>query len=259
MSIKFNVQKFKNVMVKGTLNYCIDCLQLKFQENRIRTAMVSSQRSVVTSLDIPNDGIVGVTENDEITMNFFQPSQKLFHFDLIEEETAHMKIDDEKLTLLLGGGKDTQHILFTSESSLKHNILKKSLQDDFPYFHSMNVTDELIHGSFEAIKRGGAQYGKFYVVIRNGDLFIEAADASNSKADKTTRIIKEGIEDIHDLSICFDLKNFIALSSVIELAKETEKKDFIMKFAYIEEREGGMIHVLSDDKTEQYFLLNRES
>ena len=121
----------------------------------------------------------------------------------------------------------------------------------------MNITEELINTTFEAIKKGGAQYGKFYIIVKDNDLFIEAADKSNSKADKTTRILKSGVE-MDDLSICFDLKNFIALTQVIELSKE-EKKDFKMKFAYIQEREGGMIHVESDDGTEQYFLLNRES
>ena len=38
-----------------------------------------------------------------------------------------------------------------------------------------------------------------------------------------------------------------------------DNKNFKMKLAYMKEREGGMIHVLSEDETEQYFLLNRES
>ncbi len=256
--INFNVQKFKNVMIKGTLNYCIDYLQLKFAAGRIKTAMVSSQRSVVTFLDLANDGIIDLTENDEITMNFFQPSRQLYHFDLIGEESAKMKIiDDEQLVLILGPG-NTEDIFFTSETSLKHNILKRSFKDDFPYFWETPITDELLSVTFDAIKKGGAQYGKFYVVVKDNDLYIEAADKSNSKADKTTRLLKTDV-GIKDISICFELKNFIALASVIELSKETDGKDFIMKFAYIEEREGGMIHVLSSDNTEQYFLLNRES
>ena len=255
--IKFNVNQFKNVMIKGTLNYCIDYLQLRFTKGRIKTAMVSSQRSVVTFLDLKND-VINLPENDEIVMNFFQPSRQLYHFDLIGENEAYLKIkDDEKLILILGPG-NTEDVFFTSETSLKHNILKRSFKDDFPYFFEMNVTEELLNTSFEAIKKGGAQYGKFYIVVKDNDLYIEAADRSNSKADKTTRILKENV-GIKDISICFDLKNFIALTNVIELSKEEDKKDFKMKFAYIEEREGGMIHVLSDDNTEQYFLLNRES
>jgi hypothetical protein len=256
--IKFNVQKFKNVMIKGTLNYCIDYLQLKFQEKKIKTAMVSSQRSVVTFLNLDSSGIIDLPEGDDIVMNFFQPSRQLYHFDLINTETAHMKIvDDEKLVLVLGEN-NTEDIFFTSESSLKHNILKRSFKDDFPYFFETKITQELLAGSFDAIKKGGAQYGKFYIVVKNNKLFIEAADRGNSRADKTTRIIKEDV-DMKDLSICFDLKNFIALTQVIELSRESDQKEFDMKIAYIEEREGGMIHVASTDNSEQYFLLNRES
>lgn len=261
--IKFNVNKFKNVIIKGTLDYCIDYLQLNFAEGRIKSSMVSSQRSVVTHLDIENEGIVNFPVEDNITLNFFQPSRQLKHFDIIKEEDAYMKFlnpgDDEKILISHGPNERfDQSITLWNESALKHNILKKSLQDDFPYFYEMDITEDLLENDFDNIIKVGASYGKLYIVVKDGNLKIETTDRNNKHEDVGRANLTDNV-DIKDLDICFDMKNFIALTNIIKLSKNVDKKDFKMKFAYIEEREGGMIHVLSTDKSEQYFLLNRES
>lgn len=259
MDVKFNVKKFSNVMMKATLNYSIDYLQLKFQEGKIKSGMVSDQRSIVTVIDVDND-VLELTPQDDIVFNFSQPTTLLPFLDILimrQEETASMKIDEDEKIVLLGehGGKSSIH--FCNESTLKRNILHKTSKEDFPYFHWIEVTDDLIN-HFEPIKKIGPRFGKIYINVKNGVLSIETCDRLNAFSDGHDEPLAKNI-DIEDLSICFDFKNFMSLMTVVENVREYEEKSFKMGFAYIREREGGMIHTISKDESEQYFLLNRES
>jgi hypothetical protein len=258
MDVKFNVKKFQNIMMKGTLNYSIDYLQLKFAEGRIKSGMVSGQRSVVTVIDVENNGIIDVTPEDDIIFNFAQPSIQLVpYLEIIDDEEATMKIiEDEKIVLKSSTLNSVVH--FCTESTLRKNVLNKQSKDDFPYFHEIKVTEELLLGDFEKIKKIGTRFGKIYISVENGNLSIETTDKNNAFSNGTKVKLASGIE-IDDLSICYDFKNFVALTTVIEAAQEIDEKEFVLKFAYIEEREGGMIHAVASDDSEQYFLLNRES
>lgn len=255
--IEFDVKKFEKVMMKATLNYSIDYIQLQFVDEHIKSGMVSDQRSIVTVIDVKNEAL-SVTPQDNITFNFAQPTQLLAFFDVLTmrgEEKATMKIDDEKI-ILLGHRGGTSSIHFCTESTLKNNVLHKTSKEDFPYFHELEVTDDLLT-NFEPIKKIGPRYGKIYINVKNGVLSIETCDKMNAFSDGHNEPLATDV-GINDLSICFDFKNFINLMTVIESVRE-EGKDFDIKFAYMKEREGGMIHAVSKDESEQYFLLNRES
>ncbi len=247
-------------MMKATLNYSIDYLQLHFIDGRVKSAMVSDQRSIITIIDIKNDDILGVTPQDDITFNFAQPAiQLLPYLEVIDEEEAEMKIvdDPDKPHIDLISKDFISSVHFITESTLKNNVLHKTSKEDFDYFHKLEVTVDPLSVRFEGIKKIGTRFGKVYINVKDKKLWLETTDKMNAFSNPAKTELADNV-DIEDLSICFDFRNFVNLTSVIEAGKK-EEKVFDMKFAYIKEREGGMIHVTSRDGSEQYFLLNRES
>jgi len=259
MQVNVNVQKFINIIFKATLNYSVDYLQLHFIDGRIKSGMVTDNRGVVTLLDIENDGIIGVTKNDDIVFNFSEPNRKLISFlNLIDEDEAKMEIvEDEKIVIKSGKGARGSVVTFCRESILQNNVLKKSSNDNIPYFHELEITDDILNVTFEKIRKIGTLFGKIYVTIEDGVLYLESSDKNNVHTDGHREFLADNIE-IDDLSICFDYPNFCNLMEVLKDSRGSGK-EFEMKFAYLRERNGGMIHTTSTDGTEQYFLINRES
>ena len=257
--VKLNVEKFKEVIEKGTLANSIECVQLHFFEQRVKSSMVSSQRDVVVLLDIPND-IIEFSEQDDITFNFSQPyNQTLPYFDIIDEPEAIIDIIDENDSFLVKSGNgQISKVPFCHLSSIQNNILYKSPKDEFDYFGSVDINNDVFK-IFNKIKIIGARFGKIYVTVKDGDLLLEATDKTNTFAPelRCEKLLSD--IDSEDLTLCFEFKNFINLTKIIgdEMAKEGGKV-FKMSFAYIPDTEGGLIHVASTDSTEQYMLLNRE-
>ena len=257
--VKLNVEKFKELIEKGTLAHSIECLQLHFLEGRVESNMVSNQRDVVVLLDMPND-VIEFSDQDDITFNFAEPYiQILPYFTVIDEPEAKIEIIDENDNFIVKSGNgQISKVPFCHLSSIQNNVLYKSPKDDFDYFATIDVDNNLFK-IFNKIKIIGGRFGKIYITIQNGDLLIETTDKTNNfSPELKCEKLGEGIT-VDDLTVCFDFKNFMNLTKILE--EEMSKdggKTFKMSFAYIAETEGGLIHVISQDATEQYMLLNRE-
>ena len=257
--VKLNVNKFKELIEKGTLAHSIECLQLHFVEQRVQSNMVSNQRDVVVLLDMPND-VIEFSEQDDITFNFAEPYiQILPYFTVIDEPEAQIEIVDENDNFIIKSGVGQRaKVPFCHLSSIQNNVLYKSPKDDFDYFATIDIDDNIFK-IFNKIKIIGSRFGKIYITVKDGDLLIETTDKTNNfSPELTCEKLMAGLE-IENLTLCFEFKNFVNLTKIIE--EEMSKdggKTFKMSFAYIAETEGGLIHVASADATEQYMLLNRE-
>jgi hypothetical protein len=251
--ITMNVNKFKEILMKGTLNYSIDCIQLNFAEGMMRSAMMSGENDIVTLLDMQNDFIT-LPQHDEVSFNFSQPSIKLLPFlETIDEEEAGIELSDEQIVLTYG--QFTSNVHFCHRSVLQRNILNRNQKDDFEYYTELEANESFFN-IFNKIKRIGVRFGKIYTNVENGKFRIQTTDRSN--------MAENGIYyDFHsvdsdDVVVCFNFKNFVNLMSVVEYEFNKEDgKRFMLRFAYLDDR-GGMVHAISTDETEQYFLLNRE-
>ena len=60
------------------------------------------------------------------------------------------------------------------------------------------------------------------------------------------------LKNLDNFKLCFDFDPFKNLYEVIKM-----KKIFELKFARMEERNGGMISAQSNDKSERYFIISR--
>lgn len=257
--VKLNVNKFKEIIEKGTLAHSIECLQLHFIEDRVQSNMVSNQRDVVVLLDLPND-IIDFQNQDDITFNFAEPYiQILPYFTVIDEAEAQIEIIDENDNFIVKSGiGQISKVPFCHLSSIQNNVLYKSPKDDFDYFATIDI-DNAMFKIFDKIKVIGSRFGKIYITVKDGDLLIETTDKTNNFSPQLVcEKLLEGLE-VLDLTLCFDYKNFVNLIKILE--DETSKdggKTFKMSFAYIADTEGGLLHATSQDTTEQYMLLNRE-
>ena len=55
--MKININNFKDVIIKSTMNFSIETLQLRFSD-RIQSDMINGNGTSITILDIPNNIIV---------------------------------------------------------------------------------------------------------------------------------------------------------------------------------------------------------
>jgi len=256
--MKLDAKKFRKVMAKATLNYSIDFVQLRFVDGRVKSSMISNHQQIVTKIDIPNDGILETTLQDDITINFSSPSVLLVPYleDIGDLETT-AKIDDENLLLFLDSGWNEYSVRFVTDSVIRNYLTRRSISDEFPYFYDEPLTDEMRERYFESLKRLGARHGKIYISVIDGKIYFEATDRTNAFSNKMNSK-PLGTTDINDVAICFEYKNFVSLSNIIEHGR-AEGQEFTIKFAHIHERDKGIIHVSTADNSEQYFLLNREN
>jgi hypothetical protein len=76
-------------------------------------------------------------------------------------------------------------------------------------------------------------------------------DCGNSKSNFIKFELKE-LENSDNFKLCFDFDPFRNLYEVIKMETNLE-----LNFAYMEERNAGMISAQSNDKSERYFIIGR--
>ena len=83
-----NVDNFKNVLKKATMNNSISSVQLNINPTRITSNMISESRDIIIILDVEND-LMQVSE--ELEFNFADPAQGLIPFLNLIDDTADLK------------------------------------------------------------------------------------------------------------------------------------------------------------------------
>ena len=68
MQNQINIEVFKDVIKKSTLNMALQFTRINFKEGRLQSGMVTTSRNVITILDMPNN-LVKLSEGDEIQFN----------------------------------------------------------------------------------------------------------------------------------------------------------------------------------------------
>ena len=157
---KVNVPKFQSLLRKGTLNFSIDNIGLKFNENDFRVGMRSTNAIVI--LSGKNDVISGIKPTDSWDLNFSMPSKNVNpYFDLIlpdENDEVNVKMSDGKITLTSEGQRS--NIFFCSN----HRVTSfdgegPKTQGDEVF--SIDITDDFID-KFNLVKKIAGSFGKIY-------------------------------------------------------------------------------------------------
>ena len=246
--MKFNVNEFKEVLKKSTLNFSIESVRLEFTKNKIKSSMISERRNAVSVLDVPNNVMV-LKKTEEYDFNFSQPNQQLIPFlNLIDEEEANLSVKDNKV--IVSSGRQRSNIHFCSPDIV--SIFEGDVRKGLDYFLTIEIDDILIE-AFAKIKKIGTRFGDVYFNIEKGVFNIETSDRTNRFSNGLKFDLVDGLEDIEDLSLRFDLKNFLNLMAVVNGSAE----NFELNFSYIKDEGMGML-LAEKDKEERYYLMSQQ-
>lgn len=237
--MKININEFQNVLKKGTLNYSIESIGLKFFPDKIKCNMISQERNALLFLNIPNTVIEGI--NDEIEMNWNEPSVKVKpYISILDENVVDLKVKDEFIKI-----DKKIRINFDHEDTI-NNYGKDNPVNEIKFFKETQITDDFIE-SFNKIKKVGNRFGKIYFVVKDNKIYIESTD----KLNRFSNSVKFKICDCEhkDIDMCFSYKNLVSLMDLINL-------DFTLKFCYIEENGLGCIAMFNEDESERYYLMS---
>jgi hypothetical protein len=252
--MNIDIDKFKTLIKRTTLNYSIVGLHLNFVNSRIKSKLISNQRDIITLTDIPND-VINFQPNDDISFYFTEPQTTVLpHIKHMEGE-ANLEIFEEKELMviwqIINGQRVEGKLRWPKPIAVERNIFSKDAKETFEYFKILKL-DENVFGLLDVIKDVATRFGKVYITIKNGEFLIEATDKTNSFASGTKVEFGNIDSDLPDISLCFEFKNLSNLLSIID-------DSFDMRFSYIQGADGGFIHSVKSDETEQYFLFNREA
>jgi hypothetical protein len=246
--MRVNVENFKTVLRKATLNMSIDTVQLNFTQNKIESKMITQHSDGIVLLDVPNDVIIGMTENDDFQFNFNEPNQYVMPFlNLIDEDEANLFVHENRITLTVGRQRSN---LFFCAPTVVGVFSAGAPLASIDFFHEAEVDEEFVN-TFKKIKKVGTRFGRVYFNVEAGILSIEATDKRNTVSN-TLKFELSEIEST-DLTICFDYGNFAKMMALVE----GDFENFTMKLSYLEDRELGMICMQKNDDSENYFLMSK--
>lgn len=246
--MKVNVENFKSVIRKATLDLSIDSVQLDFTKDRVVSKMITQHNDGIVLLDIPNDVILDMTDNDEFQFNFSEPNQSIMPFlNLIDEEEANIRVHQEKITLSVG--RQRSNIFFCSPRVVSVFSAGAPLES-VEYFLEMPVDDYFIE-VFKKIKKVGTRFGRVYFNVEDSMLSIESTDKRSSVSNTLKFDLIEA--EFDNMTICFDFSNFSKLMSIVS----NDYENFVFKISYMKERELGMVFMRKTDDSENYFLMSK--
>lgn len=243
--MRINVENFKELIRKSTVNFSIETVQLRFGGSKVKTNMIASDGNTIALLDIQND-VIDVT--DEVDFNFSDPSQGVIPFlNLFDNETVNVKLYENRMTLI--DGQQRSNIGFCSP--LVVSLLgTNSIKEDVDWFFNMDV-NENFKEVFKKIRKIGARFGKVYFEVKDNVMAIDTSDKTNQYSNG----LKFELDDCEkeNLTLSFDYKSMVNLMSVIG-----DREDFKLKLTYKEEQELGMLYTKLMDDSEKYCLLSKE-
>jgi len=243
--MEIDVNVFKGVLQKATLNYLFETVGMTISPDIIHVGMRSTNCVVV--LNMKNDMIPSIKNEEELY--FSQPQQQIkTYLDLIDEDTADIKITDTKI--ILESGKQKSHINFCSPNLINvfngngpkqsgDIIYEKNLDDDWMYM-------------FEKIQRIASKFKCLYFTIEDGMIFMEGTDKTNAFSNGMSIELEESGYD-QDVQLCFDLKTFSNIVKVIG----TNHEDFTVTVSYIPDRKAGIVSFINNDESEKYYIVSR--
>lgn len=245
--MNLNIKNFKKIVTKGTMNFGIETLQLRFGNGRIKANMISRTGTSIAIMNVENN-VIDIDE--DITWNFSEPATDVIPFiNLIDNERVDLEID--RLFMNIKDGDRSIKIAFCSENAVRR--LGTDDVQNTEWFFEMPIDIDFIK-NFEKIKRIGARFGKVYLVVKDKKLFIETADKTNMYSNGYK--VKLSDLDMHDISLAYVYTDVVNFFHCIEMDLE---KNFTLKIEYKEDQGLGCIYAQSENGEEKYSLISRDS
>ena len=241
--MRINVNQLKELIRKCTLNYSIESVGFTVTNEKIKSNMISSNRSVCLFIDAPNNMITGLANNDSIEFLWTEPNVNVKPFlNILTEDDVSISIKDEYALI-----NEQIKLHFAHE-----NAVSKYGRDNpaNPIEFTLNklIDDDFIE-KFNNIKKVGTHFSKIYFFVKNNELFIESTD----KVNKYCNSLKYKLMDVEheDIQLCFDFKNMVNLITLIE------HDDFSIDLSFDPKVKLGCMLMSNSSNTERYYLMSK--
>lgn len=242
--MNINVNNLQSVIKKATLNYVIPSVHLNVSEGQVTSKMRSGSRTVVISLNLPNDVITDLP--DTVDFNFDEPNVNVKpYLNLIDSDICQLTVNEAGLKL-----KDGRHktdLFFCMPSTV---TTFTGNEPETPSFYELTL-DETVKHQFDKIRKIAGKFEVVYFSVKDKKFIIEATDRTNRYTNGIS--FELATVDHPDVDICLDYKNFNALLQVID----DSFTQFSAKFTWMEAQEAGMVSFEKNDGSEKYYILHK--
>lgn len=246
--MKLNVVEFQDALRKSTFNFSIETTNLNITQDRIKSSMINKYNTGITIIDIENKAITEMEDIEEIVFNFRDPDQHLMPFlNLIDVPEVKLKVFEDKIAIFVGRQKQTIHFCTLDKKRIFHS--EATLRSS-EYFANMDLADGKFFEMWSKIKKVGTRFGKVYFNVEKGNLTVESTDKTN-KFSNSIKFILSKVEDVKDLSLCFEFMDIANLMKIIGM-------DFSLNFSYSGDHDLGLLHARKEDESENFFLMSKK-
>jgi hypothetical protein len=244
--MKINIENFRNVITKATLNFGIETLQLRFSD-RIKCDSINQNGTSISILDVENDVL---DTNEQLTFNFGDPSNNVIpYINLLKKTEPELSLTD--LFMKFIDDNHSYKVGFVSDAAIK----KLGTDDvkNVDWFFETEIDQQMID-NFEPIKKIGSRFGKVYIDLDTKRLFINTTDKTNRYSNDVKFKIAD--LDMDDLSLAYTYTDMVNFFHCIEMNID---KKFTMKVSFDQEQGLGCLYAHSEAGDEKYALISREN
>lgn len=242
MALNLNVNNFKSLIKKGTVNHVIDNVKLVFTPQHATTAMRGPD--LISVVKSNNNVLIGLKKADEIDMCFINPlTNVLPYLEILRGDTVDTIIEDGYIEL-----KESPH---TVKISLFHpNVMStfdSNRQPNIDFFVDFHPNEDFVN-FLDKTKRVCISHSKIFLGVKNEFLYVRAGGPENELTSEIKLNLVES--DFQDMEMTFNYKSFINLIGLIN-------PEFTVSVSYDPERQLGLLKVRNEDETEVFYITSR--
>ncbi len=247
---KLNVPVFQDLLRKGTCNFSINNFGINVDKDNFKIGMKGDNCILIIRGE--NTFISNINEQDSWELHFLEPQKNVKTFlDLIEcDENDEVGITMKNEKVIIKEGNHKSQLFFCSDHLIS-GFDGDGPKIDGDEVYNSNITSEFVD-TFNTIKKVASSFGKIYLIVEDGDIYMMAGDLTNSFANNMR--IKIGESDYDNISICIDFKVFNNIMTIIN----GDYVDFNFRLGYIKKSHGGLISFVNDNMERYYILSTRE-
>ncbi len=251
MANKLNVPIFQDLLRKGTCNFSINNFGINVDKDNFKIGMKGD--NCILIINGENTIITNIKEQDSWELNFFEPQKnvKTYLDLLVPDENDEVGITMKNEKVIIKEGNQKSQLFFCSDH------LISGFDGDGPKIngdtvYESSITEEFVD-TFNTIKKVASSFGKIYLIVEDGSLYMMAGDLTNSFANSMR--IELGKSDYKDISVCIDFKVFNNIMTIIN----GDYVDFTFRLGYVEKSQGGLLSFTNGDIEKYYVLSQREN
>ena len=251
MSNKINVVLFLDLLKRASCNYSIENVKMVFTSTSYRVGLRGQNSLIILSGD--NDIISDIAPEDEWELNFSMVQKNIKpYFDLIiADDAGQVEIIMKEDKVIMKSLTNQTVDLHMCVSRTIDTYDRDTPKDNGEVVYETPISEQFID-TYQIIKKIASGFGKVYFSVKDGELFIEATDKTNSVTNGI--IMKIGDTDYQDLSIPFEFKTFNNILTLVN----GDYEQFSFRIGFIPKVNGAIVSFIKDIDgiTEKYYQLS---